>query len=85
MTKALELLMKIENQGGVGIIPRYETQEAIVELQEAMKPKTCADCKHRSNLAENLTNTVNNGFCIENGFFTKYGFCCNRYNPKDNQ
>ena len=58
--------------------------ERIKELEEAMKPKTCDGCKHRSHLNENLTNKITNGFCVENGFFTKHGFCCNKHEPKDN-
>ena len=93
MEKALEILEEIDEV----VINKYHKtkditfhendilfiKEAIAELKEAMKPKTCADCKHRSNLAEYLTNTINNGFCVENGFFTKHGFCCNRYETKD--
>ena len=96
MEKALSLLKDFEEsfkdativqEGELernGIAWILYVRESISELEEAMKPKTCADCKHRSNLAENLTNTVNNGFCVENGFFTKHGFCCNRYETKDN-
>ena len=57
--------------------------EAIAELEEDMKPKTCDGCKHRGHLHESLTNKITNGFCVENGFFTKHGFCCNRHEPKE--
>ena len=58
--------------------------EAIAEIKEAIKPKTCDGCKHRSHLDESLTNKTTNGFCVENGFFTRHGFCCNKHEPKDN-
>lgn len=58
--------------------------ERIIDLEEALKPKTCEGCKHRSHLDESLTNKTTNGFCVENGFFTRHGFCCNQHEPKDN-
>lgn len=58
-------------------------REAIAELEEAMKPKSCSTCMHRSILDEALTNSVTNGFCVENGFFTRRGFCCNRFESKE--
>ena len=55
--------------------------EAISEL-EALQQRSCEECVHRSFIDEALTNKVTNGFCIENGFFTKRDFCCNRYEAK---
>ena len=61
-------------------------KEANSELREQIKllqqPKSCEGCLHRSFLDKILTNKVTNGFCMENGFFTKVGFCCNRYEAK---
>ena len=56
--------------------------EAIAEL-EALQQRSCEECVHRSFIDEALTNKVTNGFCIENGFFTKRDFCCNRYEAKE--
>ena len=56
--------------------------EAISEL-EALQQRSCEECVHRSFIDEALTNKVTNGFCIENGFFTKRDFCCNRYEAKE--
>ena len=50
---------------------------------EALQSRSCDRCLHRSELHEALMNGTNNGFCVENGFFTKRGFCCNRYEPKE--
>ena len=58
-------------------------QEAISELEALQQPKSCDGCVHRSELHEELTNGVTNGFCVENGFFTRRGFCCNQFQPKD--
>lgn len=57
--------------------------EAIAELEALQQPKSCESCKHRSFLDKTLTNKITNGFCMENGFFTKVGFCCNRYEAKE--
>ena len=56
--------------------------ESIAEL-EALQQRSCEECVHRSFIDEALTNKVTNGFCIENGFFTKRDFCCNRYEAKE--
>lgn len=61
-----------------------QIDEAIAEL-EALQQRICEGCKYRSFLDKTLTNKVTNGFCMENGFFTKVGFCCNRYEAKDEQ
>ena len=79
--KALRAL-KIVLKDTILTSQRAYLEEAIAELEELMKPKSCETCLHRSHLDEALTNKVTNGFCVENGFFTKRGFCCNRYEPK---
>lgn len=58
----------------------YNDHEA--EL-EALQQRSCEECVHRSFIDEALTNKVTNGFCIENGFFTKRDLSCNRYEPKE--
>lgn len=89
MNKALDILKQVKELSGwikcgAGLPFDEELDEAIAELEEAMKPKSCLDCLHRSHLNEALINNVTNGFCAENGFFTKRWFYCNRYKPKDN-
>ena len=93
MEKALEILKHYHNlcsqlflqNGDEEYRDEYvKINEAIAEIEEAMKHKTCDGCKHRSHLDESLTNKTTNGFCVENGFFTRHGFCCNKHEPKDN-
>ena len=87
MKKALDILNELDNKD-IWVLLELGLEHtnisgAIAELQEAMKPKTCEGCKHRSHLDESLTNKTTNGFCVENGFFTRHGFCCNRHEPKE--
>lgn len=64
--------------------PRVE--EAIAELEEAMKPKCCAICKQFKE-----HNRYKMGICekghadsTRGGLYTvDYDFCCNRYEPKE--
>ena len=90
--KALKLIEQIED---VDENPYHKTRtiifdrddmafikEARAEL-EALQQRSCEECVHRSFIDEALTNKVTNGFCIENGFFTKRDFCCNRYEAKE--
>lgn len=45
MSKALEILKDCAKEGFFRF-SRYEAEEAIAELEEAMKPKTCEGCKY---------------------------------------
>ena len=83
MKKALEILKEILHFQDMSWQVEEKINAAIAEIEEAMKPKSCETCIHRNHLDKSLVNKVTNGFCVENGFFTKYGFCCNRYEPKD--
>ena len=77
--KALELLKSFHPSIGVYKFPSScEVSEAMKELEEAMKPKTCEGCKY---------NTDNKPRCF------KYNDCVreqtremkqDRYEPKDN-
>lgn len=67
MKKALEILKILRDDYIHGELDE-DINEAINELEEVMKPKTCDGCKHRSHLDESLTNKTTNGFCVENGF-----------------
>ena len=83
-----EVYSIIANVGGHGntkwslecIIDYANTLE---EELKALQQRSCEECVHRSFIDEALTNKVTNGFCIENGFFTKRDFCCNRYEAKE--
>ena len=85
MKKALEILREYRSLqfGWNDTEKREEIIEAIAELEALQQPKSCEECVHRSFIDEALTNKVTNGFCIENGFFTKRDFCCNRYEAKE--
>jgi len=54
------------------------------EKFKARETKSCEGCKHKNTINLESDNIIN-GYCLENGFFTKIGFCCNKYEPKDNQ
>ena len=91
--KALDLLKTILENGLSSYNEEDDTvlvngwwvtlEECIAELEALQQPKSCEECVHRSFIDEALTNKVTNGFCIENGFFTKRDFCCNRYEAKE--
>ena len=55
--------------------------EAIAELEEAMKPKTCYVCKQSW---EPNNQTFHKYFCEYLKIPIHGNFCCNRYEPKDN-
>ena len=82
--KSLEILCALRE--AVSLSKGYSSDdlldEAIAELEE-LQSRSCEVCAHRSELHESLTNGVTNGFCVENGFFTRRGFCCNRHEPKE--
>ena len=83
--KALEKIVEAKENMNIGYIEWANDciDEAIAELEALQQPKSCEECVHRSFIDEALTNKVTNGFCIENGFFTKRDFCCNRYEAKE--
>ena len=61
--------------------------ERIRDLEEAMKPKTCLDCKHYSQSTFYGDLKVVK-YCHENrlgiGDINFQIFCCNKFEPKDN-
>ena len=66
--------------------PRVD--EAIAELEEAMKPKTCDGCKHWGDEFDvgEKTRMCHKG--IQEAYTTAItddDFYCNRYEPKDNE
>ena len=84
--KALELLqrnlinMAIANPMESLEISGYEVNEAIAELEESMKPKTCYGCKQSW---EPNNQTFHKYFCEYLKIPVHGGFYCNRYEPKE--
>ena len=82
LKEAIELLKFFKDRKNTRLTTMIKVQSCIAEL-EALQQRSCEECVHRSFIDEALTNKVTNGFCIENGFFTKRDFCCNRYEAKE--
>ena len=57
-------------------------KEAIAELEELMKPKSCANCKESW---ESNNQTFHKFRCSYLDIPVHGNFYCNRYNPKDNK
>ena len=87
MEKALEFLTKLKQARDFDGNLEYSLDEAIAELEEAMKPKTCNECewwdrtrpRSHPNYAE-----CNNRNCPISYEEVIYTFGCNMYEPKDN-
>ena len=76
MEKALEILRRCREKGqkrAGGI----DLDEAIAELEEAMKPKTCEGCKHSKV-------TISSVICGKNGTYKEADDYCKYFMPKDN-
>lgn len=82
--KAKKILTRLHNFDVLDIeilgLEHVEIYEAIAEL-EAQETKSCEGCKHKNTINLEPENTIN-GYCLENGFFTKLGFCCNKHERK---
>ena len=91
MNKALEILKQVKELSGwikcgAELPFDEELDEAIAELEEAMKPKTCQECKwwdrtrprSHPNYAE-----CNNRNCPISYEEVIYTFGCNMYEPKE--
>lgn len=52
MEKALKFLKRMKQTDTPYNFRECELDEAIAELEEAMKPKTCEGCKHKPNDGE---------------------------------
>lgn len=89
MEKALEILRN-ENVFDEEYLcfNNIDIASAIKELEEAMKPKTCLDCKHYSQSTFYGDLKVVK-YCHENrlgiGDINFQIFCCNKFEPKDNE
>ena len=83
MEKALKIL-KACRERGQKRAGGLDLDEAISELEEAMKPKSCEGCKYGYIGRRRCTHT-------DMFFFDEYSicmdidFCCNRYEPKEQQ
>ena len=91
--RALEILGYIRNNDYImDLLDKTDMDEAITEL-EALQSRSCEWCKHfrDDNHAPSF-----DGYCVDVGTYIEgenellpldvdRGFCCNRYEPKDNQ
>ena len=87
MTKALAILNSMRELELKNELSTSGTDAAIVELEEAMKPKTCLGCLH-CNKAYQLTSCppqyeLNCGV-FKTVFVNDFKQYCSRYEPKDN-
>ena len=80
MEKALEIL-KACRERGQKRAGGLDIGEAIAELEEAMKSKTCKGCRQSW---EPNGQTFHRFFCEYLKIPVHGDFCCNRYEPKDN-
>ena len=81
MEKALEIL-KACRERGQKRAGGLDLDEAIAELEEAMKPKCCRGCKQSW---EPNNQTFHRYFCNYLRIPVHGNFYCNRYEPKDTQ
>jgi len=74
--KALEKIVEAKENMNIGYIEWANDciDEAIVDIEEAMKPKTCEGCKHKPN----------DGECYYEPCGTCARFFYDHYSPKDN-
>lgn len=79
MEKALKFLKHMKQTDTPYNFRECELNEAIAELEEAMKPKTCVGCKQSW---EPNNQTFHKFFCEYLKIPVHGGFYCNRYEPK---
>ena len=80
MEKALKFLKDYRKS-----IPDHKTynaelDEAIAELEEAMKPKTCNGCSNLEDIGKSYKHCKE--LCINISHYTDSTFYCNRYEAK---
>ena len=78
--KALEILKEYKNNIPNGHTYDLRLDEAIAELEEAMKSKTCRGCKQSW---EPNNQTFHRYYCNFLKIPVHGHFCCNRYEPED--
>lgn len=82
--KALELLREMQNiENNYDHLISHRFDEAINELEEFMKPKTCEGCEWWDFNSYGIFKKCFNGKgnCVS----TESSFGCNRFKPKDKQ
>ena len=77
--KALEILNKLKNQTLTCTL--MDIENAIVEIKALQQPKSCESCKHWK--VRNKLVRSNECFKWSGSVMTPRGFCCNRYEAKE--
>lgn len=82
MEKALEFLTKLKQARDFDGNLEYSLDEAVAELEEAIKPKTCNECEWWDFNSYGIFKKCFNGKgnCVS----TESSFGCNRFKQKDN-
>lgn len=83
MEKALKLLKILRDDYIHGELDK-DINEAIIELEEAMKPKTCILCENYSYEGHNV-GICSYFTCPKTDMFLNKDFYCNRYEAKAEQ
>lgn len=83
MEKALKLLKILRDDYIHGELDK-DINEAIIELEEAMKPKTCISCENYSYEGHNV-GICSYFTCPKTDMFLNKDFYCNRYEAKAEQ
>ena len=85
MEKALDILKYIRNNDYImDFLDKADIKEAISELEEAMKPKTCISCENYSYEGHNV-GICSYFTCPKTDMFLNKDFYCNRYEAKAEQ
>ena len=79
MEKALKLLKILRDDYIHGELDK-DINEAINELEEAMKPKTCEGCSNLEDIGKSYKHCKE--LCINISHSTESTFYCNRYEAK---
>ncbi|MFW9601807.1 MAG: hypothetical protein ACMV1B_05760 [Prevotella sp.] len=81
MEKALDILGYIRNNDYImDLLDKTDIDEAISELEEAMKPKTCEGCSNLEDIGKSYKHCKE--LCINISHSTESTFYCNRYEAK---
>ena len=83
MEKALKLLKILRDDYIHGELDK-DINEAIIELEEAMNPKTCISCENYSYEGHNV-GICSYFTCPKTDMFLNKDFYCNRYEAKAEQ
>ena len=82
MKKALEKIVEAKENMNIGYIEWANDciDEAIVDIEEAMKPKTCEGCSNLEDIGKSYKHCKE--LCINISHSTESTFYCNRYEAK---